>query len=116
MTKPLQVKKDVRFQTKTKAKGDRFGRIEDIRKDNWLRINKLMELRQKQFEDLYRENWWHYLIEDELYKHLCQKLVEIKMMGRPTFLVKKELSEEDIKSLSSGCITVKEFIERKTYD
>ena len=84
--------------------------VSKIRKDNWKKINSLMELRQKQFEDLYQENWWNYLIEDELYKHLCQKLVEIKLIGNPTFLVRKELSEEDIKNLATGFITVKDFV------
>jgi len=84
--------------------------VSKIRKDNWKKINSLMELRQKQFEDLYQENWWNYLIEDELYKHLCQKLAEIKLMGRPTFLVRKELSEKDIKNLASGFISVEDFV------
>ena len=84
--------------------------VSKIRKENWKKINSLMELRQKQFEDLYQENWWNYLIEDELYKQLCKKLVEIKLMGRPTFLVKKELSEEDIKNLATGFISVKDFV------
>ena len=84
--------------------------VSKIRKENWKNINSLMELRQKQFEDLYQENWWNYLIEDQLYKFLCQKLVEIKLMGRPTFLVNRKLSEQDIKNLASGFISVKDFV------
>ena len=86
------------------------GEISKIRKDNWKKINSLMELRQKQFEEIYQENWWNYLIEDELYKHLCRKLVEIKLMGRPTFLLNKKISEKEIKNLTSGFISVKDFV------
>ncbi len=85
-------------------------KIRTIQKENWKKINFLMDLRRKQFEDLYQENWWNYLIEDKLYKHLCQKLVEIKLMGRPMFLIDKKLSEEDIKNLASGFINVANFI------
>ena len=47
-------------------------------------------------------------IEKAIMQH---ELVEIKLMGRPTFLVKRELSEEDIKKLTVGLISVEDFVE-----
>jgi hypothetical protein len=89
-----------------------ISKIEEIKVKNWKNINKLMELRQKQFEDLYKENWWNYLIEDELYKFFCEKLVEIKLMGKPTFLLNRKLSEKEIKNLASGFLSVEDFVKQ----
>ena len=90
--------------------------LKKIRIDNWKKIKEVMALRQKQFEDIYQGNGWEYLIKDELYKFLCQKLTEIKLMGRPTHLLTRELSDEDIKSLASGFVSVKDFMEIEDID
>jgi hypothetical protein len=88
--------------------------LSEIQEENWKRINSLMEVRQKQFEDIYKENWWNYLIEDDLYKHLCQKLVEIKLMGKPTFLIKRDLNKEDVNNVAIGFITAEDYIKKIT--
>lgn len=83
---------------------------EKIKRKLWKQVNSLLELRRKNFEDLYQENWWNYLIEDEFYKFLCQKLAEIKLMNRPTYLVKRKLTKDEIKELASGFKTVEDFM------
>ena len=82
----------------------------NIRKENWDKINSLIELRIKQFEEIYKHEWYSYLMEDEMYQFLCKKLVEIKLMGMPTLLVKRELSKEDMKMLATGLLTFEEFM------
>lgn len=79
-------------------------------RENWKRINALMDLRQKQFLEIYQENWYHYLIEDEMYKMLCGKLVEIKMSVVPTYVLNRKITDEEVKQLASGCITVEDYI------
>lgn len=82
---------------------------EKIIKENWTRINELMDLRTKQFKDIYEDKWWENLIEDKLYNFLCHKLVELKQMAtKPSIEIK--LSEEDVKKLASKTISVEEFI------
>ena len=81
-----------------------------IAKENWNRINKLMEVRQKEFLEVYEHDWYHYLIEDEMYKMLCQKLVEIKMSIMPTYILNRKITEDEIKKLASGFITVDDYM------
>lgn len=83
--------------------------IKEIKLENWKRINKLIELRTDQIKELEQENWWKVLMEDELYNFYIRKLVEIKQMDTQPSL-KIELTKEQIEQLSSGFITVEEFM------
>lgn len=77
--------------------------IKKIQQDNWKQINYLMVLRQKQFEDIYQDRWWEYLVEDVHYKFLIEKLVEIHLFGKsPYTLDKDRFSKEDIKRLQDS--------------
>lgn len=83
--------------------------IAQIKKDNWERINKLIELRTAQIKEMEQENWWKVLMEDELYNFYIRKLVEIKQIDtQPS--IKMELSGEQIKELASGWVTVEDFM------
>lgn len=46
--------------------------------DNYKKIDSLIELRTKQIQDHEEGNWWPVLIEDETYKFLIGKLVELR--------------------------------------
>lgn len=83
---------------------------EVMRKQAWKQINSLIEIRIKQFEEIYKHEWHSYLMDDEMYKFLCQKLVEIKLACMPTLLVKREMTKEEMQSLSMGLLTFEEFM------
>lgn len=84
-----------------------------VKEENYKQIFALMDIRKKQFEEIYDYKWWENLIKDELYNFLCRKLAELKTLSRPTFILNRELTEEEIekiKGLASGFITVDDYI------
>lgn len=82
----------------------------EIQKKNWKMINELMDIRAKQFQEIYEYRWWENLIEDELYKFYCQKIIEIKMSLSPTYILNKKITDEEIKLLSTKIVSVDEFM------
>lgn len=86
--------------------------IKEIKDQNIKRMNELLDLRTKQFQELYKEKWWEKLIKDEFYKFLIQKLVEIKQLGTQTG-TSIAVTNEDIKELAAQIISPEEFMEDK---
>ena len=49
--------------------------------DNYKKIEQLIEVHTVQIKEAYPENWWPELIENETYKFLIGKLVELRQMA-----------------------------------
>jgi hypothetical protein len=80
-----------------------------VYEENWKRLNTLIELRTKQIKDATGNLWWGELIGDELYCFLISELVKLKETRmKPTTRI--NISEEDIKKLASGFVTVEDYM------
>lgn len=75
--------------------------LTEIQKENINRLYELMDIRVEQFKQIYDYKWWENLIEDEMYKFLCQKLAEVRTMGTN---IRIAVTDEEIRDLSIGLI------------
>ena len=84
-----------------------------IEKENVKQIRLLMDTRIKQLQDLSPEHWWEESINDELYRFLCQQLVNIKATNiypTMTFPMNKLVTDDEVKQLASKVVSPEEFL------
>ena len=63
-------------------------------------ITELMNLRIDQLKKIDPEHWWELTLNDEMYKFLCQRYSELKIIDQPKY----EMNEEEMKNLLLGFI------------